>query len=291
MDLVDAGTYYWRVRALNTTDSTFSAWSSTWSFLTPPQIEGTIYDAMTVDPTVLPPDPGTPIPAVNLQISGTSWSTTTDATGAYSFRGLPPGTYDMVISKGNYMRQTRKISISRGNNIVQDFDIVPIPLDNPDPNLPSTVRIQLIWGSTVSDMDSNLWLPKISTPCLVNDSLNHLDSSDPAGCNLDPLVTNAYLVADDDKIYGTEVITIYPFSPTADNDPYVFAVLLGDAASKMGVSDAKVTVYEGSDLKGTFSVPSFSSGIWWKVFTLLVTNHTVSVTTVNTVGSRNPGPY
>ncbi len=288
MDLLDAGTYYWRVRAINTTDSTYSAWSPTWSFITPPQIEGTIYDAMTVNP-----GPATALPYVNLQVSGTSWMTTTNGSGAYSFRGLPPGTYNLIISKGSYMRQTRKISISRGNNIVQDFDIVPIPPENTDTTKPSTVRIQLVWGSSVSKMDSNLWLPSTNYPCQVSKADNHLDTSDPAGCNLDPTITgtHAQLVADEDRPYGTEVITIDAFSGTTDKDPYVYAVNLNEAASRMGGSGAIVTVYEGSDLKGTFSVPSSSNGTWWKVFTLKVNGASVTVTSVNSVGTKYPGPY
>jgi serine protease len=292
-DLVDAGTYYWRVRALNTNESTFSVWSDTWSFVTPPQMEGTIYDATTVDPTQTPPYPGDVVPSVNLQISGTSWATTSDpSTGAYSFRGLPPGTYTLLISKGNYIRQTRKISISRGNNIEQDFDIVPIPPENVvDPTIkPSTVVIQLTWDSTVTNMDANLWLPKITSPCLVSKAPNHLDTSDPSGCGLTASDTHAFLTSDDDQIYGTEVITIDAFSNATTTDPYVFAVLLNDAASKMGGSGAKVTVYEGSDLKATFSVPSSANGIWWKVFTLSIKGATVNVNSVNTIGNKNPGP-
>jgi hypothetical protein len=241
-----------------------------WSFTTPPQFEGTIYDAMTVNPG--PPDT---VQSVNLQISGTSWSTTTDSTGKFSFRGLPPGSYDLLISKGNYIRQTRKISISRGNNIVQDFDIVPIPDTG-------HLRIQLIWGSTVADMDSNLWLPHIS-PCLVNK--NNLDGS---SCS-NP--SNAEMVANDSQASGTEVITIDSFYPTTDTDTYLFAVLLNDAASKMGGSQAIVTVYDGPDLKGTFSVPTSSSGIWWKVFTIKVGLTSRTVNGVNTVGSKSPAPY
>jgi hypothetical protein len=292
MDLVDAGTYYWRVRALNTTDSTFSIWSDTWSFVTPPQMEGTIYDATTVDPTQTPPYPGDVVPSVNLQISGTSWSTTTDpTTGAYSFRGLPAGTYNLLISKGNYIRQTRKISISRGNNLEQDFNIVPIPPDNADLTKPSTVVIQLTWDSTVTNMDANLWLPKISSPCLVSKAPFHLDTSDPAGCGLTATDTHAVLTSDDDQIYGTEVITIDAFSNATTADPYVFAVMLDDAASKMGGSGAKVTVYEGTDLKATYSVPSDANGVWWKVFTLSLKGAAVTVNSVNTIGSKNPGPY
>ncbi len=116
--------------------------------------------------------PGNPVGYVNLQVSGTSWTTTTDINGEFSFRGLPPGSYSLLISKGNYMRQTRKISLSRGNNLIQDFGIVPIPLDNPDPTKPSPMRIQLVWGSSVPDMDSSLWLPSINK-CLVNEA--HVD--------------------------------------------------------------------------------------------------------------------
>jgi serine protease len=291
MDLPEAGTYYWHVRAVNTATvpTTYSAWSSTWSFLTPPQFEGTIYNAMTVNQ-------GSPdtLQSVNLQISGTSWTTTTDVNGHFLFRGLPPGTYDVLISKGGYMRQTRKISFSRGNNINQDFDIVPIwnpgdpndqinhPSDPPD----QKIRIQLTWGGSVADMDANLWLPLVS-PCLINK-----DNLDVTGCTIDPsIITEAQLIADDDQIYGTEVITIGALSPTTDTDRYIFAVLLNAAASKMGGSGAQVTVYDGTDLKGTFTIPSSAYGIWWKVFTLRVNGSTTTVTAVNSVGSKIAVPY
>ncbi len=286
-DLPVAGTYYWRVRACvesdplqNCDDDLYSAWSSTRSFITPPQFEGTIYDAMD--------GPGNPVQFVNLQVSGTNWTTTTDNNGEFSFKGLPPGTYDLLISKGNYMRQTRKISVSRGNNLIQDFGIVPIPADN-------VMRIQLVWGSSVPDMDSNLWLPNINK-CLVNE-LNVDGGIGSGPCQGLGGPANAELVpfhvpgVDDRQTYGTEVITIDSYYATTDNDQYLFAVYLNAAASKMGGSGAKVTVYQGSDLKGTFSVPSSSSGVWWKVFKFKMGATEATVTSLNTVGTKYPGPY
>ncbi len=274
MDLAEAGTYSWRVRAHNISGDLYSSWSSTWSFTTPPQFEGTIYDAMTENPG--PPDP---VQSVNLQISGTSWSTMTDSSGNFSFRGLPPGTYDLLISKGNYIRQTRTISISKGNNIEQDFDIVLIPD-------PGKIRIQLVWGSTISDMESNLWLPKINE-CLVNK--DNLDG----GLGVNPCASpaNAELVAQDTQAYGTEVVTIDSLYGTTDTDQYLFAVFLNDAASKMGGSQARVTVYYGTDLEGTYNVPTSSNGTWWKVLKIKQGSTEPIVTAVNTVGSTSPAPY
>jgi hypothetical protein len=274
MDLVLAGTYSWRVRAHNLLKDWYSSWSSTWSFTTPPQFVGTIYDAMTENP-----GPPVPVQSVNLQISGTSWSTTTDSSGSFSFRGLPPGTYDLLISKGNYIRQTRTISISHGNNIEQDFDIVPIPG-------PTQLLIQLVWGSTVSDMESNLWLPKINE-CLVNK-----DNPDGGlGANPCASAANAELVAHDPEAYGTEVITIDSFYGTTDADQYLFAVFMNDAASKMGGSQARVTVYYGTDRLATYNVPTSSSGTWWKVFKIKNGSSGPTLTEVNTVGSKSPAPY
>ena len=276
IDLVNAGTYYWRVRAHATTPpyDLYSSWSSTWSFITPPQFQGTIYDAMTTNPG--PPDT---VQSVNLNVSGTSWTTTTDINGQFSFRGLPPGTYDLQISKGNYMRQTRRISISQGNNIVQDFDIVPIPDAG-------QMRIQLTWGGSVSDMDSNLWLPKTDL-CLINK--NDLDGSVSQYCQTG--TPDAEMVADDAQPYGTEVITIDTVHNTGTTTPYLFAVLLNAAASKMGGSQARVMVYYGPDLKGNFSVDSSANGIWWKVFKIELGTTEPSVTQLNTVQSKNPAPY
>ncbi len=281
MDLALAGTYYWRVRAcvdntLNCTLDLTSAWSSIWNFTTPPQFQGTIYDALTENP-----GPPTALPYVNLQISGTSWSTTTDGSGDFSFRGLPPGTYDLLISKGNYIRQTRSITVSQGNNIVQNFDIVAIPDAG-------QMRIQVVWGSTVSDMESNLWLPK-SNECLVNkDNLDGALLGNPCA---NP--SNAELVRQDTEIYGTEVITIDGWYLTTTNDQYLFAVFLNDAASKMGGSGAKVTVYYGLDKLATYNVTNPSSGTWWKVFKVFYNGPSKdpSLTEMNTVGSKSPAPY
>ncbi|MGD0003615.1 MAG: S8 family serine peptidase [Anaerolineaceae bacterium] len=277
MDLAVAGTYYWHVRAHNIASDLYSAWSSTWNFTTPPQFTGTIYDAMTENPG--PPDF---VPSVNLQISGTSWSTTTDSSGNFSFRGLPPGTYDLIISKGNYIRQTRTITVSQGNNIEQNFDIVPIPN-------PGQIRIQLVWGSTVSDVESNLWLPK-QNECLVNK--DNLDG----GLGVNPCANTSYaeLVAQDTEIYGTEVITIDNlYYLTTANDQYLFAVFLNDAASKMGGSLARVTVYYGIERLATYNVPTSSSGTWWKVFKIYNngSGNEPTLTEVNTVGSKSPAPY
>jgi hypothetical protein len=174
------------------------------------------------------------------------------------------------------MRQTRRISISRGNNITQDFAIVPIPAAG-------VMRIQLTWGSSVPDMDSNLWLPK-NTPCLINK--DDLDGS--LLCSVTP---DAEMVADANQPYGTEVITIDIVHNTGTTTPYLYAVLLNAAASKMGGSQARVMVYYGPDLKGNFSVNSSANGIWWKVFKIELGTTEPSVTELNTVQFKNPAPY
>ncbi len=95
---------------------------------------------------------------------------------------------------------------------------------------------------------------------------------------------------DDLQTYGTEVITIDSFYATTDSDQYVFAVFLNAAASKMGGSGAMVTVYQGSDLKGTFSVSSSANGVWWKVFKFKMGATDATVSSLNSVGTKYPGP-
>jgi len=52
----------------------------------------------------------------------------TDAEGNYTIMGLMAGSYDVTVELDEYETQTaEEVTIVAGNNIIQDFDLVPVP--------------------------------------------------------------------------------------------------------------------------------------------------------------------
>ncbi|MCL2435825.1 MAG: carboxypeptidase regulatory-like domain-containing protein, partial [Lentimicrobiaceae bacterium] len=68
----------------------------------------------------------TPVEGATVEILGTSFQRTTDATGAYSFEFLVPGEYQLKASKFGYLEATSEVVTVAGNeNTVVNFVIAP----------------------------------------------------------------------------------------------------------------------------------------------------------------------
>ncbi len=78
------------------------------------------------------------IPGATVSLS-TGPSATTDASGAYSFTGLAPASYDVSASKAGYTPKTNTgVAVTAGATTTSDFALVPIPSTTVGPTYPTT---------------------------------------------------------------------------------------------------------------------------------------------------------
>lgn len=217
-------------------------------------VGGTIVNALT----------GGPISGVSVKLrsgmnvtSGTVVaSTTTSSSGAYSISNLPAGNYTAELSAGgfstNYMSLVCLGGTSTGN---QNGTLTPVLAAG-------ETRIILTWGASPSDLDSHLTGPLAS-----GSGRFHIYYS--AKTYSVGGVSYADLDLDDTTSYGPETTTIRQQS----SGTYRFSVhdytnLSSSSSTALSQSGAKVLVYRGNSLVGTFFVPSGQPGTLWTVFEL-----------------------
>lgn len=251
IDLVKAGTYYWRVRAVNDAGE-FSLWSSSRSFTTPAQIKGTIVDAMNT---------ATNLSNVSVEVQGRALQVISAADGTYTVRGLLPGDYTLTSTLPGYLPQRVSFSVGYGTNLTRNIQLVQLPNDN-------QIRIVLYWNGTPANMDAHLWLPSTHKA--------HISKDDPhTGGAADPNVRAELTVQNDTNGFGPEVITLGGYF----TGQYTFAVYQSGSAENFINTKAIVYVYKGRtpilNSKGgdpIRSIPITTSsdqvGHWWRVFTL-----------------------
>lgn len=253
--LPQAGTYYWRVRAVSDLGE-YSIWSPIWQFVTPGILSGVITDAITEEP----------LEGVLVEVAGRALSAVTNADGEYEFRGLPTGSHQLITSYSGYMRQSVPFGISSGANRVRNMALAAIPEDG-------VIRIVLTWSGAVADLDAHLWLP-------ANIMQYHLWKNNPGGDE-----SNATLERTDSDGYGPEIITI----SSTFAGPYQFAVYTNGTAETFSGSGAAVQVYRGATRLASYNIPATGVGRWWKVFSL--DGGTFKVTGQNVITDINPRPY
>lgn len=174
-------------------------------------------------------------------------ATTSTATGSYFFSQIDAGNYTIEASKEGYITSYfSAICIGNQSTGNQNGTISPEIGDD-------EVRIILTWGEIPRDLDSHLTGPIDGT------NRFHVFYADKVynGINLD---------VDDVTSYGPETITI----PALSDGLYRYSVHdytnRGSTASySLANSEAKVVVYFGTNLVGSFNVPN-QEGTLWTVF-------------------------
>ena len=196
---------------------------------------------------------------------------TTDSNGHFEYRtgnvlgvitGLEPGNYTLTATKQGYA------SIK--------FNIVVIPgtvKGNQDATMTESVaddvyRIVLTWSNEPSDLDSHY------TAMLASGTADHTYYSNDVGYS-------ANLDRDDTDYEGPETITVTDFSSLTNGFAYAvhdFTNRDSTDSKVLSNSGAKITLYKGSVILDTFSVPTDRIGTVWNVFTLDAsgTVHTVN---------------
>ncbi len=188
---------------------------------------------------------------------------TTQSNGSYTLENLPIGNYTVSTYKEGFVNNTFNIVVQKGDNASQNGTITPFLSGD-------SYRIILTWGENPSDLDSHVYGYRSSgTPFHVYFSDMHAyDDNNTEICNLD---------VDDTTSYGPETITLRPSS----DKPYYYYIYKYAGSGTVAASLAKITVYQGENIVGTFNVPTdLGPSDYWNVFAIkngqLIINNTIT---------------
>ena len=201
-------------------------------------------------------------------------TTTTNATGNYTFADLSAGTYS-VLGKATGFVDGSRTGIAVGGTTVSGQDLILSPVGTA-----SAIRIVLTWGATPFDLDSHL-----TGPVVGSSSRFHVYYGDQGSCNGSPF---ACLDVDDVTSYGPETITITQlFNGTYRYSVQNFSAVDHGSTSDatLSASNARVDVYVNNVLRASFAVPQ-QSGTLWTVFTM---DQNGTITPINSVSGTPPG--
>ncbi len=73
-------------------------------------------------------DSGRPISNVNVFLANTFLGTSTDTNGGFFLRGVPPGSFSLVVSRVGYERQIQSVLLAQGDSLVRNIQLTANPL-------------------------------------------------------------------------------------------------------------------------------------------------------------------
>jgi len=65
----------------------------------------------------------TPLPGVNIYLSGTTFGTATNNNGYYFIKNVPPGNYILVVSMIGYKVENKELNVTNGSKLENDFSL------------------------------------------------------------------------------------------------------------------------------------------------------------------------
>lgn len=184
-----------------------------------------------------------------------NYSTTTNSTGNFTLN-LPAGSYTLEISKSGFIKDY--INVSPAGEAITNANTAISPVVET-----GNMRIVLTWGASPNDLDSHLRY----------DGGHVYYSSKTGYLNGE---TAAKLDVDDTSAYGPETTTIY--LPNATD--YEYSVYNYSGSPSITTSEAKVVVYSGNTIVGTYHVPTTGSGYTWNVLRI-VDGQVIPVNTIS----------
>lgn len=204
---------------------------------------------------------------------GYCFQTFTDAGGYFSL-SVYVGSYTAEVVKEGYVTGYFNISVIKGFDNQNKLVLTPI-LDEDE------YRIILSWGSSPRDLDSHL------SYLLDEKRIFHVAYYSKTASYEGKKI--AMLDLDDIDGYGPETVTITVNADLVEEGRFSYAVhdysnRSDYSDTRLSASGAKVLVYKGSDLKGTYNVPLNKTGTVWHVFDL----DKSGIKTINAFGNDIP---
>jgi uncharacterized protein YfaP (DUF2135 family) len=216
-------------------------------------LSGTVVNAVNAQPIV----------GASVTIAGTGLSTTTNASGQYSFSAVPAGSRSVSASASGFSSSTQSVTVPASGSATLNFAL--------SPTLPAgQFRIVLTWGATPPDLDSNLWVPQGATFTQVFFG------------NLGSLTAQPFALLDVDDItgFGPETITV----SQVQAGTYRYAVRQFSGGAPPAPGSVTVQVFGSTGLLQTFTNPAFPAGQnCWIVFNF----NAGGITPVNTFSSSS----
>jgi len=210
---------------------------------------------------------------INAQTGAIVADVVTDSEGRYNFdMTLAAGNYTCEISSGGYISIFKNVVIIGGQiQANQNASISTVPVSG-------ATRIVLTWNEAPRDLDSHLTGPKSDNAT----ELFHVYFGDQGSAIASPF---SNLDIDDTDSFGPETTTIVQ----QFQGGYKYAVHdysnRGETTSEaLGISGAKVEVYQENQLVRTFNVPA-GVGVLWTVFEM----NGDRITPINTI-NNDPVP-
>ena len=245
----------------------FSCGKSELEFKTKGNISGTISDASN----------GNAVTGVTVTHSLDNSTTTSDASGDFSFSSLSPGTHTFSFSKTNYTSQSTNFSIESSTTTNGNIALLNSTIST------DKIAIVLTWGESPNDLDSHLYIPTgaASTTEILHSSKGDADRADPP---------HAYLDVDDTSKYGPETTTIRFQSNETDYDrTYRFFITNfnhgNNGVKNFNESNAVVRFYKNGSLMQEWKASTTATEKYWLVFDM---GSDGSITSQNTYSSSKP---
>lgn len=186
------------------------------------------------------------------KVAGMDIELTTDSSGQYYTAALPAGNYTLEAAKDGYVTGYKNI-ISGNSEVCSNQNL------SLTPELQAgEIRIVLEWGKNPRDMDSHL-VGTLSNGNGFHVYYGYKDQYDEETkvCNLD---------VDDTDGEGPETITLIPTTSA----PYYYYIYKYAGSGTTATSEARVTIYQGSNVLATFNVPTNQGdGDYWNVFAVV----------------------
>jgi hypothetical protein len=198
-------------------------------------------------------------------VTGTPIATTTSsATGAYSFPALAAGTYTVRALKTGFTNGAVTATVAAATQDAPVLFLSPVGTN-------VAWRFVLSWGASPSDLDSHL-----TGPVAGETNRFHIYFSNKGSLTASPF---ARLDVDVTSGFGPETITIAQQTAGV----YRYYVYQWSSAGSIPASNARVDVYQGNTLVRQFFAPQ-GTGRYWTVFEIDGT----TLTPVNTLGTTQP---
>lgn len=202
-----------------------------------------------------------------LQDEETIATATSGSDGSYTTAELPTGTYTLQAQASGFLKATDEgVDVTAGSSTTHNFSLSPLLVAG-------QIRLVLTWGTTISDLDSHLWLP--------TEKQYHVYYNRRGDDEICPF---AELDVDDTSFEGPETITISDLQEGS----YTYAIYRFSSGD-FTTSSAQVQVFDSTGLLETFTVPTTGSGAWWNVLT--INGSTGAITEVNTLSDTDAAPY
>lgn len=155
--------------------------------------------------TVKEKDSGTPLPNVNVFLSGTTLGAATDEKGGFEIKGVPDGKYTVVASMIGFVTQTRNMEVT-GNQISLVFVLEPKEYEMETVEVSGNVPDE--WKENLKTFQKFfLGQTELTNACIIENEYK-IDFSEDASGNLSAKISKPLMIINNALGYKVEAILL-----------------------------------------------------------------------------------